>query len=290
MNKSKISGISDTAFWVSAYRAEESKRSDALFQDPFAELLAGEKGKNIATNISGSRYAAWTVIIRTRVIDEMIESLIRSGIDMVVNLGAGLDTRPYRLNLPKSLQWIEVDYSHMMAFKEEKMKNESPRCHLERIGVDLSDQKRRQNLFEDLNSRQLKTVVLTEGVIPYLNEEQVSSLAVDLHKSSNFLYWITEYHSTEMYRHLRNRKKEKEMENSPFQFFPNDWLGFFNTLGWRQKELLFLGEEGAKWNRPFPLPWWAKALFTLLPKKEFEKTKKMSGFILLKPHGDLLKS
>ncbi len=45
---------------------------------------------------------------------------------MVINLGAGLDSRPYRMALPPSLLWVEVDYSHMIGFKNEKLAKEKP--------------------------------------------------------------------------------------------------------------------------------------------------------------------
>ncbi len=275
-----ITHVSDTAFWIASYRANESLRSDALFKDPLAALLSEEKGQDIVDYISGSRYVSWTVVIRTRVIDEMINSCLLEGVDTIINLGAGLDTRPYRLDLPTSLRWIEVDYPHLIEFKEEKLKNEKPNCHLERVTLDLAHLEERQIFFSKVNSQAKKVLILTEGVIPYLSEEQVSSLAIDLHAQNTFSFWITEYHSHEMYKHLRNNKKNKEMKNSPFQFFPLNWLNFFSEHLWKKREIFYLVDEGEKWGRPFPAPWWAKILHILMPAKEIEKFRKMSGYII----------
>jgi len=283
MGTPEISEISDTAFWVSAYRAEETKRPDALFKDPFAELLAGEKGRDIARAMSDSRYSSWTVVVRTCVIDDMIDTLIRNGVRMVVNLGAGLDTRPYRLDVPEDIHWIEVDHPHLIEFKEEKLGAETPRCRLERIGADLSDRASRQNLFDWLNAYNVETLILTEGVIPYLTEDQVGDLAADLRENPNFSYWITEYHSKKLYKHQRSKKKNNEMGNSPFQFFPENWLEFFSKNGWLETETFYLNEKGKELGRPFPLPFWARAISPLLPKKEIEKIDKMLGFVLLRP-------
>lgn len=282
MNVSKIDGISDTAFWVGSYRAKESTRKDALFLDPFAELLAGQKGFSIAESVTDSKYVEWTVVIRTRVIDEMIKALLGKGITMVANLGAGLDTRPYRLQLPNSLLWVEVDHPHLVAFKEEKLNGKKPVCQLERYGLDLSLQEQREELFLKLNSIGRPCLILTEGVVPYLTEAQAKDLAAGLLKCSNFQYWIVEYHSKEMYRHLNNQRKNLEMGNSPFQFFPDNWLGFFAEQGWKEHELLYLGEEAKKLGRPFPLPWWAKTLFAVLPKEHAERVARMSGFVVLR--------
>ena len=43
-----IRDISDTARWMAVYRARESERPDAVFTDPFARRLAGERGEQIA--------------------------------------------------------------------------------------------------------------------------------------------------------------------------------------------------------------------------------------------------
>jgi O-methyltransferase involved in polyketide biosynthesis len=43
-----IGNVSDTAFWVAHHRALESERADALFRDPLAGILAGDRGRQIA--------------------------------------------------------------------------------------------------------------------------------------------------------------------------------------------------------------------------------------------------
>src|ERR1035441_2690519 len=109
--KISIDHVSDTALWVAYYRAKESKRPDALFHDPLAEVLLGDRGKKIADHMKTiGRYTEWSVISRTVIIDQFITKLIAAGVDIVLNLGAGLDTRPYRMNLPSTLRWFEVDY------------------------------------------------------------------------------------------------------------------------------------------------------------------------------------
>ena len=71
--------------------------------------------------MSGGRYTEWSVVIRTRVIDSFVQQLIAGGVETVINLGAGLDTRPYRLDLPASLRWIEVDLPQIIDLKEARL-------------------------------------------------------------------------------------------------------------------------------------------------------------------------
>ncbi len=101
-----IRNISDTARWVAYYRAQESARPDAIFRDPFAERLAGDRGRQIAQSMKFQSDNSWSMITRTYLIDRFLAAQLPQGVDMVVNLAAGLDSRPYRLQLPASLQWI----------------------------------------------------------------------------------------------------------------------------------------------------------------------------------------
>ena len=74
--KQLINNVSDTALWVASYRAEESKRPDALFNDPYAQKLCGDKGNEIANYQHGSKYVKWSVILRTVIIDDFIKMLV----------------------------------------------------------------------------------------------------------------------------------------------------------------------------------------------------------------------
>lgn len=96
-----IENVSDTARWVAMYRAIESARPDALFRDPYAGRLAGERGQRIVDGMPGGRSFGWPMVVRTRVFDDIIEREIAAGIDRVVNLAAGLDMRPTGSRCPR---------------------------------------------------------------------------------------------------------------------------------------------------------------------------------------------
>src|SRR5689334_9781092 len=93
--------VSDTAPWVAMYRAFESERPDAHFRDPYARRLAGERGERILRSLPRGPAGAWALVVRTALIDEIVQRVIRDeGADTILNLAAGLDTRPWRLDLP----------------------------------------------------------------------------------------------------------------------------------------------------------------------------------------------
>lgn len=283
MPDTPIQDVSDTAFWVAVYRAKESLRPDALFKDPLADRLAGERGREIEAKMSASRYTGWSLVIRTHIIDQLILEQVAAGVDTVVNLGAGLDTRPYRLDLPATIRWVEVDYPQIIDFKNKKLAGETPRVALERVTMDLADVEKRRQFFSKLNSESKNILVLTEGVTPYLSPEQVSSLAHDLRAQSGFRHWIADYYAPQMKRHMNSKRRQKELKNAPFRFFPEDWFGFFSDLGWKASQVRFMAEEGEKVGRPFPIAWYYRVLMFFIPKEQRRKSLRFAAYVLLEP-------
>ncbi len=103
MQDQLINNVSDTALWIAAFRALESERPDAVFKDTFARKLAGEKVFKWWRATPIKKHMAFAVTTRTTGIDRLINEAIERGIDTVINLGAGLDTRPYRMPLPVNI-------------------------------------------------------------------------------------------------------------------------------------------------------------------------------------------
>src|SRR4030095_9767386 len=108
---------------------------------------------------------------------------IASGADMVVNLAAGLDTRPYRMALPSNLPWIEVDLPDLLAYKIAALANEPPRCRLERVALDLANVAARRDLFNRLNQEAGRVLVITEGLGVYLPDQAAVSLGEDVSRA-----------------------------------------------------------------------------------------------------------
>jgi methyltransferase (TIGR00027 family) len=278
-----IEHVSDTAFWVAQYRALEDKREDALFRDPWAQKLVHARGEEIVVNGKERAGMAWSIAVRTRLIDDFILNSIAHGVDAVLNLGTGLDTRPYRLPLPSSFPWFEADFPDMIDFKTEVLKNEKPRCALERKALDVTSFLERRQLFEDVNARGKKILVLTEGVIIYLSEEEVSSLAEALHAQPHFHSWIVDYFSPFFFRMMENSAMMKALRKSaPFRFNPHHWEKFFKDRGWILDQMTYLPEEGLRLQRPPPSPWYFKWIAPFIPKDKMDAYREMTGYALLK--------
>ena len=247
---SLVENISDTARWVAIFRAEESERPDAVFHDPFARKLAGKKGEQIANAIGFGRDNSWSFIARTFLFDEFIMRHVLEGYDMVLNLAAGLDARPYRMDLPSSLQWVEVDLPGIIEEKEKVLNNEAPRCNLIRIKSDLADQKARIELFKKLNSKAGKILVMTEGLIIYLTSAQVASFATDLSSQKNFKRWMFDMVSPALLKMIQEKMGPAlGGSGAEFQFAPEEGEEFFLQYGWKSVESRSQLKTAASLNR-----------------------------------------
>ena len=248
--ESQIRNISDTARWVAVYRARESERPDAVFRDPFARRLAGERGEQIAASIGFMEKNAWPFVARTWLTDYLISKQLRQDTDMVINLAAGLDARPYRMELPRSLQWIEVDLPEILAHKEELLRNEKPVCVLERVRLDLSNESARRELFSELSRRAKRVLVVAEGLLVYLTEDEVTALGKDLAAPVAFQHWIIDLASPGLLRMLaRKMGGSLDQAGVPLRFAPEQGPEFFTRCGWKAQEAHSTIHAAARLNR-----------------------------------------
>jgi len=248
--ESKIRNISDTARWVAVYRARETERTDAVFRDPFARRLAGERGEQIAASVSFAEKNSWPFVARTWLIDQVISSQVKLGTDTVVNLAAGLDARPYRMNVPSSLQWIEVDLSEILAYKEDVLRNETPICQVERVRLDLSDVRARRELFSKLGRQANRTFVVSEGLLVYLDEKKVTSLGQDLAVTPSFQHWVIDLASPALLKMLAKKMGAPlDQAGAPLKFAPREGPDFFTGSGWKPVEIHSVLHAAAKLNR-----------------------------------------
>ena len=184
-----IRNVSDTALWVADVPCDgKSERPDALFCDPYARRLAGERGAAIAKKMQGAR---WSLVVRTAVMDEILLRCLQQGVKTVLNLAAGLDARPYRLPLDPSLRWIHVDLPEMVGYFRSRMADEKPHCALEFVEADLRDAEQRRKVFADAAAHG-PVLAITEGLLIYLESDAVAGLARELHDIAKARWWLTD--------------------------------------------------------------------------------------------------
>jgi methyltransferase (TIGR00027 family) len=194
----EIAHVSDTALMTAACRAMETERPDGLIRDPFAARLAGERGMAIARALPGLETMCFGIGIRSRFLDELLLDTISAyGIATVLSVGAGLDTRPWRLELPATLGWVEVDFPDMLDYKDAIMAAEVPKCHRERLSADVNDASGRESVFAAAGDG--PTLMITEGLLMYLPAATIEALAA----TTSVTHWMLDAASAEMSRRVR---------------------------------------------------------------------------------------
>jgi methyltransferase (TIGR00027 family) len=276
----EISNVSDTALWVATLRGLEGERKDAAFHDPLATQLSGSRGRQIAASMPRSAVVAWSMIIRTAAIDRLVSESLATGIDCVLNLGAGLDTRPYRMSLPPALRWIEVDFPNIVESKNSQLSALTPGCRVERVALDLSDCSSRNALFERLGSESKNALIISEGVLPYLSNEDVASLAEDLHSTACFKNWIMDFDNAGKRRMPRVWKKR--LRAAPFRFQVADWFEFFKKSGWHPHRIITSAQQSVQIRRPYPFAFPLGLIMHVLPASVREKVLSLSGAVMMR--------
>jgi len=231
-----VSGVSDTAHWVATYRAWESARADPLFRDPFAQRLAGPLGPAIAAKVPRLGRSGWATIVRTKLIDDLVLARTARDCGLVLNLGAGFDTRPYRLPLPSSLCWVEADLPKVIDEKEQLLEHVKPRCEVRRERVDLADSFARAAFLDRVPRDGRVALVITEGLLMYLDDETVRSLASDLLGRTAMCWWVLDLFSPSV-RWFMQTFMSGVLAKAPLKFAPKNGVAFFERLGWKAVEV-----------------------------------------------------
>lgn len=253
-----ISHVSDTARWVATYRAVESERPDALFDDRLADRLAGDRGRAIVAAAPRALRNGWWLVARTKVMDEIILEAVGDGCDKVLNLAAGLDTRPYRLALPSDFKWVEADLPDLLAEKEQALADQTPRCQLTRHAVDLADPVARDEFLTEELADVSKALVLTEGLLMYLEESDVVALSAAF-KRPEVAWWMLDFSGPGLQKRM-NKRTRGMLNSAPFKFAPENGVAFFEDLGWRAIEIESVFTAAHRLNR---LPRWMRPLVWL---------------------------
>ncbi|MFJ6435376.1 class I SAM-dependent methyltransferase [Streptomyces sp. NPDC091416] len=145
-------GVGLTALLVAAARAIETRRPDSLAQDVYAEHFVraapacADWPVSIQQVPDGDGNPLWGRFaryfgLRTGVLDDFLQRSAGTGVRQVVLLGAGLDTRAFRLDLPSDCVVFEIDRAGVLAFKQQVLTDLSaaPRAKRVQVPVDLRD-------------------------------------------------------------------------------------------------------------------------------------------------------
>jgi methyltransferase (TIGR00027 family) len=174
----RLDGVSETALWTVRMRAQESERADALFDDRLAAAFldaAGMAGAPPGAGVLQQVLPDW-LAVRTRFFDDHLLAMTRAGREQVVLLGAGLDTRAFRLDWPAGTHVFEVDLPAVQAFKARVLAGRGPdTARRTPVAADLLGDWRGALLAAGFDPGR-PTAWLCEGLLFYLAPEAVEHL------------------------------------------------------------------------------------------------------------------
>jgi methyltransferase (TIGR00027 family) len=246
---------SSTANWIAAARARESERPDALFRDPYAAVLAGDVGRaSLAASERASGGENHFLAVRTRFIDEVLIAEARAE-DAVVLLGAGLDTRAFRLPLPPDIDWYEIDDGALMASKERVLQGlgaHSPCRTRLSVAADLGGSWGEALLDAGFVAGR-RTIWLAEGLLFYLSTEVAGAvLGEACHLSGPGSLILADVSGTGLHRlaMMQPYLASQSREGLPPPFATDDPAGLLRDAGWTSVALFEPWRLAISYGRP----------------------------------------
>jgi methyltransferase (TIGR00027 family) len=177
------------ALWAAGIRAIESCHPAPLVTDPYAAAFVRAAASRLPSPIPTTREEAdrdpsfpWLGLatyigVRSRFFDAFFDAVGEVGIRQVVILGAGLDTRAFRLDWPPGTAVYEVDAPLVIAFKDDVLGKQDavPRCARRTVACNPREDwpsALRQAGFDPASP----TAWLTEGLFPHLPDDEKQAL------------------------------------------------------------------------------------------------------------------
>jgi methyltransferase (TIGR00027 family) len=165
-----------TALPIAASRALANAQKDAIIQDPLAQKLLAGHDDLLQKASANTEYMTMRCLIG----DDLVLSQHANGVRQVVSLGAGMDSRAFRLPIPGTTVF-EVDKEDLFRLKEPLVQGVPLTCH-QRVAVTgvLGEMDLVNSLEQAGFDPSQPTTWLLEGLLPYLSRSTLHSVAKDI--------------------------------------------------------------------------------------------------------------
>ncbi|MFD3330746.1 class I SAM-dependent methyltransferase [Streptomyces sp. NPDC058701] len=229
--------MEETAFITAVIRADENRRTDRYLIDPFADHLVTPRARFAAARALEAGGTTGSVILRGRFGDQVLRDAVDSGITQVVVLGAGSDTRCWRLPLVSAVQVYEVDLPGQLEAKERLLSGlPRPTCRRTLLDCDLRSPGWTSALAGRGHHRGRRTLWVVEGLLPYLSPEESDRLLAEVSAVSAADSVITL--DAPDARYLAEPANAgfltyMERAGSPFLHGVQDMASYLGAFGWR---------------------------------------------------------
>lgn len=227
--------ISLTAAGIAIARAAESEKpaDERICYDPYAHWFVPAWMYRAFGIFIKTGYAEWRgpgvngfLVARDRYIDDVLRNCLREGLEQLVILGAGYDSRLYRFDLQGTVRVFEVDHPATQADKLQKLKTIFGKVpeHVTYVPIDFNTQTLEGCLLSSEYSPKQKTLFIWQGVTMYLTGEAVdTTLAFVVKNSGKGSTIVFDY----IYRSVLDAQNQSEVRGMRrYRFMTGEGLTF----------------------------------------------------------------
>ena len=156
------------------HESPERRNPDTLvkhFLSFSTRLRAGWLGQGKLAQLRSDPFYYY-LVARTKYYDQVVKDAVADGVERLINIGCGSDTRAYRfqeLLASKGVSILECDQADSINNKKKMTQDWRKSNPVEHLAIDLNDGTW-PVLENQIESRKVKTLVLIEGVSPYIDE------------------------------------------------------------------------------------------------------------------------
>lgn len=192
----KSTQSSITAAGIAIVRAVESSKPEGqrVCYDPYAVKFLNPWFYRFIRVFIDTSYAERTgagvqgyLVARCRYIDDILQTSLENGLQQLVILGAGYDSRPYRFEqVREQAKVFEVDHPATQQVKMKKVRAVLGKLpgHVTYVGVDFNRETLEERLLDSGYGEHEKTLFIWEGVVMYLSEQAVDGTLKFIHDHS----------------------------------------------------------------------------------------------------------
>jgi methyltransferase (TIGR00027 family) len=238
-----VEGVAMTAIGVAVIRAHESQRADRLYLDPLAQAFVDAAREGF----SAERWASLLELadqfyegrsVAVRLVDDRVRDAVDAGIEQIVIVGSGLDTRAFRMELPTKVTVFEIDLPELFVFKERVLADQatSPTCRRRVVAADLREDwttPLRESGFDP----DAPTLWVDEGALAFLPPDPRRDAVVTLTQLSapGSRFGVSRYSvdgNSAPYKGLRSMVGSRTSGDVPLRETVNDVRDWLDSLGW----------------------------------------------------------
>ncbi len=168
--------VARTAFYCCVIRADDAAGADPICGDSFAARFVDDQVRRDLAPATRLRNPAVSNVTRHRMVDDLVrEALVSDPHRRVILIGAGFDTRAYRLS---GGRYVEIDDASLLAFKEQQLPAAGAPNPVDRIPVVFGSESADRYLGRLAGDD--RALVIVEGVSMYLSDDALRQLAAAL--------------------------------------------------------------------------------------------------------------